>query len=167
MKIRTKKICISGIILGMLLLTTSVSSAVPALDKMVLNPAVVTPQSDVTFTADIEDYDFAKNVYLIVEECTFGFCYADSFNESMSDNGEGKFEKKITLKHDDATEIKYHVEIEGTDGEWTASKVTYVNLDTTGSSNGGDNDSNSTPGFELIFLLMAVIVGFVSFRKKR
>jgi len=174
MKVRTKKICIYGIILGMLLLTASVSSAVPALKGNIrLSPTIPEPEDTVTFTADIEYYDYADSVKLIVEECKYGFCYTDTFNESMTDNGDGEYETEITLRHDDATEIKYHIEIKVKDYlgvDWTFSDTETLDLDTSGgSSNGGDNGNGSsgTPGFELIFLLMAVIVGFVLFRRKR
>lgn len=171
MKLRTKKICIYGIIMGMLLVTVSVSLAVPVLKgKIRLNPTIPKPEDTVTFTADIEYYDYVDFVKLIVEECKPGLCYTDSFNESMADNGAGEYETEITLRHDDATEIKYHVEIKTTDGEWSKSSITELDLDTTGSSlNGGDNGNGSsdTSGFELIFSLMAVIVGFVLFRRKR
>jgi len=171
MKLRTKKICIYGIILGMLLLTVSVSSAVPALKGIIrLSPTIPEPEDTVTFTADIDYYEYADSVQLIVEECIGkDFCYFDTFNESMTDNGNGEYETEITLRHDDATEIKYYIEINSIYG-WSKSDVVKLDLDTTGSSSNGDdngNGSNGTPGFELIFLLTAVIVGFVLFRKKR
>ena len=175
MKLMTKKICIYGIILGMLLLTSSVSSAVPVLKGTIrLSPTIPEPEETVTFTADIEYYDYADKVYLIVDECKDGFCYIDGNNKSMDDNGNGEFETEITLKHDDAKEIEYHIAIKVKDYpgvDWSYSEIETKDLDTSGgsSSNVDDNGngSNDAPGFELVFLLMAIIVGVVLFRRKR
>ena len=172
--VKNKKLFVVIIIyLGLLLLNTSIGSAVPVLDKMDISPSKLAPQGTAAFTASVSDYDYVDAVYLIVDECTEGLCFTDGFNESMTHNGIGEFESEITLKHESATEIKYHVEIKVKNNpsvDWTTSDSVSYDLDVSGSSNGDTNNgnsSNNTPGFELLFVLSAIFIGLLLFRKKR
>lgn len=182
MKNKSRKIIITSLLLIGLLLSASNSIAVPVMRNIQLAPVTPKPLDEVTFTADVEYFDYAKAVYLVVDEYKDDSLYTDGFNESMDDKGDGAYEIKIQLKYDDATKIKYHFVINVQDYpgvEWTESETTEVDLDTSGSSgsngepDGGTNNddegsdgTSGTPGFELVFLIIAIGIILYFKRKK-
>ena len=82
----------------------------------------------------------------------------------MSKNDEDNYEKQVTLKHSDATFIKYYVEFYE-NGKFEQSEVEQVDLKTT--SNNGDNSGNNTPGFQVFFTIIALSLIVILNRKKR
>jgi len=184
MKNISRIIIISSLLLIGLLLSASSSIAVPVMGNIRLAPLTPKPLDEITFTADVVEYPaFAKAVYLVVDEYKDDVLYADGFNESMDDKGNGAYEMKIQLKYDDATKIKYKFVIDVQNHpteEWTESEPTTVDLDTSGSggtddgttNEGTDNDGDSPsssdpfPGFELVFLIIAIGIVLYFKRKK-
>ena len=178
MKNKSRIIIISSLLLIGLLLCASNSIAVPVMRNIQLAPVTPKPLDEVTFTADVEYFDYAKAVYLVVDEYKDDSLYTDGFNESMDDKGNGAYEMKIQLKYDDATKIKYHfvINVQNYPGvEWTESETTQVDLDTsmtrayddeTDNNNDGSDGTSGTPGFELILVFCAL--AFILFlRRKR
>ena len=178
MKNKSRIIIISSLLLIGLLLSASNSIAVPVMRNIQLAPLTPKPLDEVTFTADVEYFDYAKAVYLVVDEYKDDSLYTDGFNESMDDKGNGAYEMKIQLKYDDATEIKYHfvINVQNYPGvEWTESETTEVELDTsmtrayddeTDNNNDGSDGTSGTPGFELVFLIIAIGIILYFKRKK-
>ena len=178
MKNKSRIIIISSLLLIGLLLSASNSIAVPVMRNIQLAPLTPKPLDEVTFTADVEYFDYAKAVYLVVDEYKDDSLYTDGFNESMDDKGNGAYEMKIQLKYDDATKIKYHfvINVQNYPGvEWTESETTEVELDTsmtrayddeTDNNNDGSDGTSGTPGFELVFLIIAIGIILYFKRKK-
>ena len=177
MKNKSRKIIISSLLLIGLLLSASNSIAVPVMRNIQLAPLTPKPLDEVTFTADVEYFDYAKAVYLVVDEYKDDSLYTDGFNESMDDKGNGAYEMKIQLKYDDATKIKYHfvINVQNYPGvEWTESETTQVDLDTsmtrayddeTDNNNDGSDGTSGTPGFELILVFCAL--AFILFLRRK
>jgi hypothetical protein len=177
MKNKSRKIIISSILLIGLLLSASNSIAVPVMKNIQLAPVTPKPLDEITFTADVEYFDYAKAVYLVVDEYKDDSLFTDGFNESMDDKGNGAYEMKIQLKYDDATKIKYHFAINVQnyqDVEWTKSETTQVDLDTsmtraydgeTDNNNDGSDGTSETPGFELVFLI--IVIGIILYFKRK
>ena len=144
-----------------LLITEIVPGANPTVGEIILVPAHPAPKSDVTISTDISGNSVSK-VRLIINECNkeTGVCYAPR-NISMNKKNGDTFEAKITLQWDDVTSITYHIKLES-GGKW----IDYDEYTTLLSiSSGNSNDTNGSPGFEIILFLFAVI-GFIIFFKK-
>ncbi len=168
MKNKSRKIIITSLLLIGLLLSASNSIAVPVMRNIQLAPVTPKPLDEVTFTADVEYFVYAKAVYLVVDEYKDDSLYTDGFNESMDDKGDGAYEKKIQLMHYDATKIQYHfvINVQNYPGvEWTESETTQVDLDTSGIRGFDEGESDKTPGFELVFLIIAI--GIILYFKRK
>ncbi|KYK32381.1 MAG: hypothetical protein AYK22_09255 [Thermoplasmatales archaeon SG8-52-3] len=137
-----------------------VTAADPTVGEIKLTPTKPTPQSDVTVSSDISGSDVSK-VRLIINECNKqkGICLA-SRNITMNKKSGNTFETTVTLQWEDATSITYHISLESY-GKWIEYDEYTTLLSTTGSS----NDSNGSPGFEIIVFLIAII-GFVIYVRK-
>jgi len=165
---KIRYILLTTIIVSLIVVNASMCFAAPTIDQITLDPDIPKPMSTVTFTVTISDHETVDSVYLIIEECKSGFCYIDpDSNKTMDKKTDGEYQLEVTLGHDDANEIKYHVEVKS-NGDWSSTSITEIDLDTSSSSNDNSNNgSGSTPGFELIFSLMAIIIGVILFRRKR
>jgi hypothetical protein len=160
-------ILITIFVIGVFLSTVNIIVlAEPVVGDIILTPRNPAPQSDVTFSVDIDGND-VSSVKIIISECNkeIGICHAPPQNVSMKKIGDNSYEAKVTLKHDDVTSITYHVEI-NSGGKW----VKYDEYTTALSINSGDsdsikNDSNGTPGFEIIVFLIAIIFVVTLFKK--
>lgn len=139
----------------------------PTVVEVTLDPEDPAPQSTITFTAVITSEDTLEEMRLIVQECKEGLCYIGGFNESMATIDTDTYQASVTLIHDDATYIKYHLEIKS-DGTWYKTDLTEFDLKV-GSDNGNTtpNDTDKTPGFEIIFLLITIVFGTLVFKRKR
>jgi len=156
------------VILGLCVSTSGVTAAIgPTIE---LYPEEPTPQSTVLFTVIIPDSETVSNVQLIVKECKEGdICFTDSFNESMTEKDVDTFEVEITLKHDTATYIEYHVGYLNND-VWEESDSEKLDLkieSNNGNSNGGNDDTNGTPGFEFIGVLISAIFILLILNKRK
>jgi hypothetical protein len=137
-----------------------VTAADPSVGEIKLVPSKPTPQSDVTLSTDITGGDVSK-VRLIINECNKqkGICLA-SRNISMSKKGGNSYEAKVTLQWEDATSITYHIGLED-NGKW----IDYDEYTTQLSAGGSSNNSNDSPGFEIILFLI-VVIGLIIYFKK-
>ena len=158
------------------------TSAEPIVEDITVSPDEPEPESEVTFIATITSDESLDQVNIIVRECKKvegqELCFVDSFNESMS-SFENTYRTELTLKHDDATYIKYNLVIKS-NGTWYEYEPIQLELSveptngngdgTNGNGsnggNGGDGD-DGTPGFEVIPFLIAIVIGVLLFRRKR
>lgn len=165
-------------IIGLLLIgIPSVLGADPTVE---LNPTEPEPLESVTFTVTIADEDSIEQVSLRVQECgnepNIGYiCYTDGVNETMTQSAASSYTATITLKHENAIELKYQVGYLTEDG-WTwypeGSDMVKVELDISGQSSGNNNDGSDTdsgtPGFEFVGLIISVIfISLIVYRRKR
>ena len=155
-------IIIAAIMLSILFASVSTISAAPTVTVSPLKPK---PASTVTFTLTISGASDISTVAINVQECTASLCFADDFNQTMTEQSEDTYTTSLTLKHSDATEMKYRVGYRTPTG-WTwdpadANDMVTVSLDTSSS-----DSSNSTPGFEIIFGVLAVLLVAVVLYKR-
>ena len=158
----------SIVIVGLCVSTSDVMAAIEP--TIVLDPEEPTSQSTVLFTVTIPDSETVSNVRLIVKECKEGdICFTDSFNESMTEKDVDAFEVEITLKHDTATYIEYHVGYLDND-VWKESDTEKLDLkieSNNGNSNGGNDNTDGTPGFEAIGVLISAIFILLILNKRK
>ena len=165
-KIKNKMIgknifCFLGIITILTILTVPV--AVASVD-ISITPIKPNPKSSITVTVTFSEGVNIENVRIIVQECKGELCYTDSINESMLKKDEITYEKQLTLKHSDATFLKYNVEYYE-NGNFIKTELKQLNLDI--SSSNGNSKGDDTPGFELFGII--IILSFVALiiRRKR
>jgi hypothetical protein len=174
-RIIRKNVIVSFIIAGMFVALCSFIVNAEPIVEVVLDPEEPAPASTVTFTATVMSEESIEGVWLILHECTtipVNVCFPDSKqNVSMTQvEGSTTYEANVTLIHDDATYIQYHVEIKS-NGGWHATADTDVNLTISENGNGGDTNgddgANGTPGFEFVGLLVAAFVIILAFAKRK
>jgi hypothetical protein len=150
-----------GIIIFLSIINT-VTGANPTVGDIKLTPANPAPQSDVTFSVDITG-DSISSVRIVINECDKpkGICHAPPQNVSMNKKSGNTYETKVKLLWDDVTSITYHIELKS-DGKW----IEYEDHTTTLSTNSGvTNDSNGSPGFEIIIFLVAIICVILQYNR--
>ena len=161
MKVTFKRLIIVNFIcIFLFLLISNTVQADPTVGKIKLDPANPAPQSDVTISTEITGGDVSK-VRLIINECDkeTGVCHVPR-NISMSKKSGNTYETKVTLEWEEVTSITYHISLES-NGKW----IEYDEYTTKLSTGGSSNDSNGSPGFELIIFLIAIF-GFILFFKR-
>lgn len=146
----------------------TITVADPVVGDIILSPDKPAPQSVVTLSADISG-DSISSVRIIVRECNkeTGICYAPPQNVSMIKNDGNAYAADVTLLHDDVTSITYNVLIRS-NGRW----IKYEEHTSPLSANSGNsemngNDSNNTPGFEIVVFLMALIGSILLFKRAK
>lgn len=160
----------------MCFLTASiVSAADPAVVEITTNPERPEPTATITVIAEITG-DNIESVTVSVTGCDDNGCYDNYLNLPMTLNDDGKYEtEEFTLKHSVPTidHLQYAFTVnDGVEDHILADTSWKTYLDVGGDNgdiNGGTNgsgDSNS-PGFELLILLVAVMVGVLVYTKKR
>lgn len=137
-------------------------SADPTVEKITLTPKNPTPRSEVTFSVDFSENSITS-AWIVVSECNKekGICHAPPQNISLTKIDSDTYENDVTLMWDDVTTITYKVVIKS-DGKWTAFED-HTTVLTTNSEK--SNDSNGSPGFEIIIFLIAII-GLIVISKK-
>jgi hypothetical protein len=142
-------ICILLIAVG------SISEADPIVENITLIPNNPPPQSEVTFSVDIGGNSISS-VWIVIFECNeeTGICHAPPQNVSMRKVDGDTYEAEVTLEWDDVSKIKYNVKIKS-DGEWFEYKEHITTLSTNPENL---NDSNGSPGFEIIVFFISMIV---------
>jgi hypothetical protein len=156
------------VFLGLYLTTVSTVSADPVIESVITAPEHPKPLSTFTVIADISGENIIS-VKVTISECTDGppeQCFIGHTNLPMSLR-DGKYEAKVTLTgtQDSIDHVQYmfYINDDGTYYNLTGR----TNLDT-GTGNGGDNGGgNSSPGFEIISVILAVIIGVAIYKKKR
>lgn len=171
MKYMNGKIFITMIVT--LSLFMSIASADPSVDGVTTDPASPTHQSTITVTATITGDDISS-VTLTVSECKAGLCFI--YNDyPMERNDDGDWVAEATLEDPNkvSTYIQYLFDVVDNGVEFPDITSDNWKVDLTiengGSGNGGgdDNGGSGLPGFEIITLLGAIIIGIVLLRKKR
>ncbi|MBN1861200.1 MAG: hypothetical protein JW840_07045 [Candidatus Thermoplasmatota archaeon] len=153
------------LIIGML--GTTIGQAVtaePQVEAVTFNPSDPTVQSTVTVTATISG-DTIDAVYFIYKECDPELCKLTE-NVSMSETSEGVYETTFTLTYDKATYMTYHFNIYS-GGSWKETDNVDVTLQPKQNGDTNGNDNNQSPGFELLFVLVALSILVIVFGKKR
>jgi len=150
----------------MLISITNLVYAEPTIENIKVDPAEPEPLSTVDIKCDVTADEEIQGVKAIFEECKQGFCYTGEEKILTNDSG-NSYSGSYTLTHDDATTLKYHVEVK-TDDVWTKSETTQIDLKTSSNDNNNNGDnSNNTPGFTIIFFIAALFIVLAIFSKKR
>jgi len=151
-----------------LLSFSSISNAALNIGDITLDPKSPPIKSDVTFTVDISG-DSVTSVRLVLNECNkpLKICHAPPQNVSLNWKNGDTYEGDITLMWDDVTSITYHLEIER-EGKWIEYDEFVTQL-STGSGNGDgskdSNDSDDSPGFEIIIFIIAILSIILAFKR--
>jgi len=162
-----------GIIVIFGLFFMSGVTAQPTANIISVEPEEPTIDSDFTVTANFS-WNNISSVNLTVQPCGKDFCFNDFWTTAMIETN-GAYSGTVKLDKENAVYIKYDFEV-------VAEGVTYsiehqeswnVTLNLTDGNNTGTNgDSNNngdsnTPGFELIFLLVGLLVIVFFVKRKR
>jgi len=172
-RIRKINIVVILVFLGMLISVSNTVIAVDPVADITVEPLEPEPLSTVTFTANITSEDAIDEVYIKIKECKPGLCFSIE-NVSMSPSGD-KYTLDYELKYSEATYFDYWLEIKS-GGSWFTTEKANVTLKVAEDNNDDTNDTTPVvtedddegiPGFELITLLFAIIVGVFLFKRKR
>ncbi len=149
------------IFLGMLFFSFHVS-ADPAIIDITIEPPEPIPLSTITFTVVLDNTSNSEDVVLILQECQDDLCFIDKWNKSMT-MIDGVYRTTITLIHEQATQCKYTIAIKANE-TWFYSEPAVIDLKIDEQNNSHENkpNHNSTPGFELVLLFIAI--GFMLIR---
>jgi hypothetical protein len=119
-----------------------------------ISPGVPAPLSTIEFTVSDFGSSNVENVTLYVQECS-NETYYENISYPMIGNQYQEYRTNVTLTHEDATYIQYHVECVIDDVlEYTP----ILNLDL--------KVERKTPGFELVTVIGVIALVFVWKRKK-
>jgi len=167
MKNFKRKILIMIIVIFSLYISSVNVIADPVVNEITTVPANPTPQSAITIITGISGEDITS-VNVTVSECKVGLCFIYN-TYPMNKNDAGDWEAQATLQDDsgDSTYIKYQFEVIDSGVEYTLDKDLKVNLTIENNDNTTSDNNGKTPGFEIITLLAAIIIGTVLLRKKR
>jgi len=163
MKLRIEKALSIAIICLFLSLGASFVSAEASFDEITLDPTEPEVLSTFTITAKITSGETIQEVKAIIQECKEGFCYSGE-EVTLTKVSDGEYEGTATLTHEDADELKYHVEAKIND-VWEESSSLEIDLSTASGNN--NDDSKNTPGFEIVVFIAALFVSLILIRKKR
>ena len=131
-----------------------------------IDPEIPKRKDTISFTADITTDETIQTVTLKVQECNVQVCFSPDI-VTMDKIGD-TYTGEVTLSRSDTIYIQYWLEIE-TDMQTNETEIIKVDLDTS-STNGDtnrDSDSNGSPGFELIIVIIAIFIGVVLLNRKR
>jgi len=137
----------------------TLSASEPNILEISLDPIDPKPMSTINFTAKIESDDDIERVRIIVTECMEGLCSVFGYNESLDKTTDNSYEGQVLLTRNDAAQIKYHIEIYY-NGTRYISNTSFYNLNTTGFNYIGEDKEKqeSTPGFELVLILLSIVL---------
>ncbi|RLF56583.1 MAG: hypothetical protein DRN27_09430 [Thermoplasmata archaeon] len=134
--------------------------AEPIVEEFYIYPSQPLPLSNVAFTAGINNNSTNIDaVYLILGECMDDLCFIDSQNISMNYTYSccmDFYEAEVNLTHEDATRVKYHLEIKS-NGTWHEYEPDFISLSIPATKEADDTLEKSTPGFELVLILISII----------
>jgi hypothetical protein len=170
MKTIGRKVIIASIvILGLCLMNTNVL-ADPTVDSVTTDPPNPKQQSTITVTAKVTGDD-VQSVVLWIGECSSadGICFIWEDYE-MSLNPDGEWEKTATLKDTSgrADYISYKFDIDDGGTIYNLDTIDDWEIDLTiESGNGGDDDDNGSPGFEILTFIVAIGVALILIKRKR
>jgi hypothetical protein len=177
-----KKILIAAIVILGLYFMTANAVADPVVDSVTTDPAAPAHQATVTVTAEITGDDVTA-VSVVVKECRSleaggelaGVCFINTLY-NMTKTPDGKWEVTATLKDEsglsDYIDFEFDITDSGEEYQRITSEEWPVDLDLTTepTGNGGDSNGDSdggSPGFEVITLLAAIVIGILLIKRKR
>lgn len=171
---KIKYLIIMGIFL--VLFGTNIISAEPTVNEITTTPTKPKPESTVKVVVNISGENIS-NVALTASECSdeTGLCYENPIqNKNMTLSSDGNYETEFTLlDSDDRTDhIEYRFIVTDDGKQYILQDDSYktnLDLSSNNKNNAGDKGSNSndTPGFEMAFVFIALIIGMLYFTKKR
>jgi len=159
-------------ILGLCMSCVSVM-AEPVVESIITDPEAPTRLSTITVTATISGNDIT-NVVLIAGECSDveGVCFI-YHQIPMTETTPDRYTSEVTLEKSKTTYVSYSFDITHNGNTTRFQNVGRVNLSidsgnggNSGTTNDGDK-SDGTPGFEIITLLVAIIIGTLFIKRKR
>lgn len=160
---------ISILVLGMYSLTVGmVAAADPSVVNIEYDPQNPEVASTVTFRATVSGEDITAD-QIIVQECNEQVCFV-KHNISMNKADTSEYQIDVELTRDDASIVKYNLKIES-DGVWYDFKddIKQFNLvpKTNGDQTNGNDNTNGTPGFELIPIVVSIVFVLFIYKRKR
>lgn len=163
-----KKILTATIIILSLCLSSAISVAEPVVEDVTISPVEPEVKDTVTITATITSEDEIDEVTLRIKECDENMCMpTESYQMELED---GKYTYTDELTYAKATYFGYQfiITCNGTETETEFTNVTLQPAEN-GETNGGNggNGDGGIPGFELVPLLIAILIGVLLLRRKR
>jgi hypothetical protein len=165
---KTWKIVFLMTLVMSLLMTNFVTAADPVVTT---EPEDLVKQSTFTLMAEIDDENILS-VWLRVQECdaSTGICFPDTVQNLSMAVQDSKYQTEVTITHERASYVQYTIYVE-TDEGWITyleDKKIYLTEEQNGDGTGnGDDDDNGSPGFELITVFVAIIIGVILLNRKR
>ena len=165
---KTWKIVFLMTLVMSLLMTNFVTAADPVITT---EPEDIVKQSTFTFIAELDDMDISS-VWLKVQECdaSTGVCFPETLQNISMTEQNNKYQTLVTITHERASYVQYTIYVETNEGWITYLEDTKINLTEGQNGDGtgnGDDDDNGSPGFELITVLAAIIIGVILLNRKR
>lgn len=145
------RIILAGFLFFILIFSMNVNAT--TVDDITISPTKPLLKGSITLTATISDVDQGDAVTLYIKECDgeTGLC-DEPFTQEMTKSADDTYTADVDLKFKSATYLDYWFEIGGTEYKDGSYRVQY---DTNNQNNDGSEDSQ-TPGFELLFVLLAI-----------
>ena len=138
------------------------SKAQPVIIDINIFPSPPIPLENVTFIVGLNNssYDIVDEIRLISQEYMYNVSFPETYNISLNytysccmDFYEGTFK----LEHNNATKIKYHLEILS-NGTWYKYNIRYIDMFINSDKNLIENEENQTSGFELILMVCSIML---------
>lgn len=120
-----------------------------------ISPGVPAPLSTIEFTISDFGSSHVENVTLYVQECS-NETYYENISYPMIGDIYQQYSTNVTLTHKDAVFIQYYVECV-IDGVLEYTPILNLDLQV----------DRKTPDFELVFIIGAIIVSILLWKKKR
>ena len=165
-----KRILTATIVILSLCVSSAIVIAEPVVEDVTISPEEPKVKDTVTITATITSEEDIDKVTLRIKECDENMCMlTESFQMEFED---GKYTYMDELTYAAATYFGYQFIIisNGNETETEFVNVTLKPADNGGTNggNGGNGDGDGgIPGFELVPLLVAILIGVLLMRRKR
>jgi hypothetical protein len=162
-----KRILTATIVLISLCISGSIVIAEPVVEEVTIDPEEPKVLDTVTITATITSEDVIDEVIIRIKECDKNMCMPTQSYQMNLVNG------KYTLTHDltyaAATYFGYQFIItsNGNETETEFENVTLKPAENGGANGGNGGGDGGLPGFELVPLLIAILIGVLLMKRKR
>jgi len=166
-----KRILTATIVILSLCVSSAIVIAEPVVENVTITPEEPEVKDTVTITATITSDDEIEEVTLKIKECDENMCMpTETYQMELEDGNIYSYTDELTYAA--ATYFGYKLIITS-NGNITETEFTNVTL--TPAANGGTNGGNGgngdgdggIPGFELVPLLIAILIGVLLLRRKR
>ena len=180
MRKNLKNVLVIILVAGLCLTIAGLATAdEPSVGKISVSPEEPTRESEVNFSVSVTG-DNIEKVYVKVEECVGDpdspdyFCYAGLLNVSLTDvSGTWKGTGTLQYANSDEGHCWLVVKSNGTWYDFKNDKTTWTNFDivaapnNNGNGTNGGNNTDDSPGFELILIIVSIAVALFIYKKKR